>query len=139
MEAYRVLKNGGRLFAVGISRFASTIDGLLQGYYLDPAFRQIMRRDLEDGQHQNPTQKPGYFTDAYFHHPEELEAEVAGSGFDVEALLAVEGISYMMVDFDQNWADEHHRDFLLSIIEKTEREPSLVGASPHLICVGVKQ
>ena len=138
-EAHRVLKTGGVLFAAAISQFASTIDGLSSGFFLDPAFRKIMERDLVDGQHRNPTQNPAYFMDTYFHHPEALKDEVIKAGFEIAGLLAVEGISYLMVDFDQNWADEHHRDFLLSIIEKTEREPSLIGASPHLICVGVKQ
>jgi ubiquinone/menaquinone biosynthesis C-methylase UbiE len=53
-EAYRVLKPGGTVFAVGISRFASSIDGLASGYFLDPAFRAIMLGDLEDGQHSSP-------------------------------------------------------------------------------------
>lgn len=138
VEAHRVLKRGGLLFAVGISRFASTIDGLTEGYYLDPAFRRIMRRDLEDGQHRNPTQNPVYFTDTFFHHPEELVGEVVVSGFDLEGLLAVEGISYMMKDLDERWMVESDREFLLEIIAKTEREPSLIGASPHLMCVAVK-
>ncbi len=137
-EAYRVLRVGGYLFAAGISRFASTIDGLMEGYFLDPAFREIMQRDLKDGQHRNPTQNPAYFTNAFFHHPEELKAEVAGAGFDVEALVAVEGISYMMKDFAQNWAVESRREFLLELIGRTEQEPTLIGASPHIMCVGVK-
>jgi ubiquinone/menaquinone biosynthesis C-methylase UbiE len=137
-EAYRVLRGGGHLFAAGISRFASTIDGLMEGYFLDPAFREIMRRDLEDGQHRNPTQNPAYFTDAFFHHPDELGTEVADAGFDVQALVAVEGIGYMMKDFDQNWALESRREFLLDLIRKTEGEPTLIGASPHMMCVGVK-
>ena len=137
-EAHRVLKKGGRLFAVGISRFASTIDGLVEGYYRDPAFRQIMRSDLEDGQHRNPTQNPAYFTDTFFHHPEELVGEVLSSGFNLQGMLAVEGISYMMKDLDQYWAVESYRGFLLELIAKTEREPSLIGASPHLMCVAAK-
>jgi ubiquinone/menaquinone biosynthesis C-methylase UbiE len=137
-EAYRVLKAGGYLFAAGISRFASTIDGLASGYYLDPIFRQIMRGDLKDGQHRNPTDKPEYFMDTFFHHPDELEAEVANAGFESMGLFAVEGISYMMKDFHENWQDESHRDFLLEIITTIECEPSLIGASPHMICVGKK-
>ncbi len=137
-EAYRVLRIGGYLFAVGISRFASTIDGLMEGYFLDPAFREIMQRDLQDGHHRNPTQNPAYFTNAFFHHPEELKAEVAGVGFDVEALIAVEGISYMMKDFAENWAVDSRREFLLELIARTEQEPTLIGASPHIMCVGVK-
>lgn len=137
-EAYRVLKRGGHLFAVGISRFASTIDGLDSGYFLDPAFRKIMRDDLESGQHRNPTKHPAYFMDTFFHHPDELRAEVAGSGFEIAGLFAVEGISYLMKDFDKNWDIEDNREFLLEIIGKIEEEASLIGASPHIMCVGVK-
>ena len=137
-EAYRVLKSGGYLFAVGISRFASTIDGLDSGYFVDPVFQKIMRDDLETGQHRNPTKISTYFTDTFLHHPDELTAEVAGLGFEIAGLFAVEGISYMMKDLEKNWYIESYRDFLLEIIRKIEQEPSLMGASPHLMCVGVK-
>jgi ubiquinone/menaquinone biosynthesis C-methylase UbiE len=137
-EAYRVLKRGGYLFAAGISRFASTIDGLDSGYFLDPVFRTIMRDDLETGRHQNPTKHPAYFLDTFFHHPDELRAEISGSGFEIAGLFAVEGISYLMKDFDENWNIEDYRKFLLEIIGMIEEEASLIGASPHIMCVGVK-
>ena len=137
-EAYRVLKTGGYLFAVGISRFASTVDGLTSGYFLDPVFQKIMHSDLENGQHRNPTHNPAYFTDTFFHHPDELKAEVANIGFEIADLLAVEGISYIMKDFNENWSVESHREFLLEIIGQTEKEQSLIGASPHIMCVAVK-
>jgi hypothetical protein len=138
MEAYRVLKIGGHVFAVGISRFASTIDGLDSGHFLDPVFRKIMRDDLETGQHRNPTKYPAYFMDTFFHHPDELKAEVAGSGFEIAGLFAVEGISYLMKELEKNWDIEDYREFLLEIIGKIEKETSLIGASPHIMCVGVK-
>lgn len=137
-ETYRALKRSGMVFAVGISRFASTIDGLASGYFLDPSFREIMRRDLQDGQHRNPTGNPAYFTDTFFHHPRELAAEVTAAGFELQALLAIEGIGYMMQEFDRHWAIESHRQFLLELIAKTEQEPALIGASPHLMCVATK-
>jgi len=137
-EAYRVLKPGGYLYAAGISRFASTIDGLVSGYYLDPVFQEIMQRDLETGQHRNPTNNPVYFMDTFFHHPDELKAEVSDAGFEIMGLFAVEGIIYMMKDFEKNWKTEGNRKFLLDVIGKIEREPSLIGASPHVICVGAK-
>ncbi|MBL7201175.1 MAG: hypothetical protein ISS56_13635 [Anaerolineae bacterium] len=101
-------------------------------------FREIMNRDLETGQHRNPTGNPAYFTDAFFHHPDELKAEVADVGFDLVGLFAVEGISYVMEKLDKNWSDESHREFLLEIISKIEKEESLMGASPHILCVAVK-
>jgi ubiquinone/menaquinone biosynthesis C-methylase UbiE len=137
-EAYRVLKSTGLVFAAAISRFASTIDGLHSGFYRDPAFREIMRRDLSDGQHRNPTKNRSYFTNAFFHHPDQLRSEIENAGFVVQALMAVEGISYLMKGLHEHWHEEGYRDFILEILRKTEREPTLMGASPHLICVGAK-
>jgi ubiquinone/menaquinone biosynthesis C-methylase UbiE len=137
-EAYRVMRPGGYLFVVGISRFASTIDGLVSGYYLDPIFQEIMKCDLETGQHRNPTNNPEYFMDTFFHHPDELKVEVGSAGFEITGLFAIEGISYLMKDFEKNWKTEKNREFLLEVIDKIEREPSLIGASPHMMCVGVK-
>jgi ubiquinone/menaquinone biosynthesis C-methylase UbiE len=139
LEAYRVLKPGGRLFAAGISRFASTIDGLSSGYYLDPIFQEIMQRDLETGQHRNPTGNPAYFMDTFFHHPDELREEVSHAGFEILGLLAIEGISYLMKDLEKNWDIQAHRAFLLEILGKIESDPSLIGASPHVMCVGEKK
>ncbi len=137
-EAYRVLKSGGHLFAAGISRFASLVDGLASGYFFDPPFRELMLGDLKDGQHRNPTQNPVYFTTAFFHHPDELTNEVTQAGFKLTALLAIEGLSYLVKDLDEVWRDESRREFLLELIDKTEQEPSLIGASPHLMCVAEK-
>ncbi len=123
---------------MGISRFASTVDGLESGYFLDPVFQKIMYDDLETGQHRNPIKNPVYFMDTYFHHPDELKSEVSGSGFKIEGVIAVEGISYLMKDLEKNWENENYREFLLDIIRRIEKEPSLIGASPHIMCVGVK-
>jgi ubiquinone/menaquinone biosynthesis C-methylase UbiE len=54
-EARRVLRPGGVVAAAAISRFASTMDGLLRGHLDDPAFEAIVERDLRDGQHRNPS------------------------------------------------------------------------------------
>ena len=138
-ECYRTLKPGGSLFAAGISRFASIIDGFQTGNFTDPDFSEIMKRDLETGQHRNPTGNPAYFTDAYFHHPEELKSEVRMAGFEGETVLAVESISYMVKNLADNWADANRRAFILEIISKLEHEPSLIGASLHIMCVALKK
>jgi ubiquinone/menaquinone biosynthesis C-methylase UbiE len=138
-EAHRVLKRGGVLFAVIISQFASTIDGLQSGYYHDPAFRKIMQQDLKDGQHRNPTGNELYFTNAYFQHPEELCSEIEQTGFTHEATVGIEGISYMMQDFDTAWQNKEDREFLLDIVKRLECEPALIGASPHIMAVAYKK
>jgi hypothetical protein len=65
---------------------------LFQGMLDDPEFAQIVAQDLVDGKHRNPTKKIFYFTDAYFHRAEELEAELAEAGFQYEKTLAIEGL-----------------------------------------------
>lgn len=137
-EAYRVLKPGGYLFAAGISQFVSTITGLVSGTCFDPVFRRIMLDDLASGQHRNPTNHPDYFMDTYYHHPDALREEVIWAGFEVVDLLAIEGVSYMLKDFEACWVEDEKRAFLLEVLGKLEGEPSLLGASPHIMCVGVK-
>ena len=61
-EAYRVLRDGGVLFATFISRYASVLDGLVFGFIHDPLFFEIVKQDLKDGQHRNPTDNADYFT-----------------------------------------------------------------------------
>jgi ubiquinone/menaquinone biosynthesis C-methylase UbiE len=46
-EARRVLRPRGLLFAVGISRFASLLDGLFPGVIDDPTFAAIVERDQQ--------------------------------------------------------------------------------------------
>jgi len=137
-EAYRVLRPGGQVFAVGISRFASTLDGLVSGHMDDPTFVHIARQDLQDGQHRNPTHDPRYFTTAFFHHPHELRAEVEEAGFRQGQLLAIEGPGWLLQNLAEQWADPDRRQRLLEAIGWLETEPTLAGASAHLMVIGCK-
>jgi ubiquinone/menaquinone biosynthesis C-methylase UbiE len=137
-EAHRVLRSGGAVLTVGISRFASTMDGLLQGFLNDPEFMRIVQRDLLDGQHRNPTGKAGYFTTAFFHHPDELKVEIAEAGFQLESIVAVEGLAWVLPDFEDWWRDETRRARLLDAIRWLEAEPSLLGACAHILAIGRK-
>jgi SAM-dependent methyltransferase len=137
-EARRVLRSGGLLLAAGISRFTSALDGLRQGLFDDPAFAQIVERDLLDGQHRNPTNHPEYFTTAFFHHPEELQAEVEESGFLYERTLPIEGPLWLSDYVVANFADQKRRDQFLALARQLEEEPSLLGASAHLLVVARK-
>jgi SAM-dependent methyltransferase len=134
-EARRVLRPDGVLAAAAISRFASTCDGLLRGYLDEPGFEAIVEGDLRDGQHRNPTGRPEWFTTAYFHRPEELPGEVAEAGLRLDALLAVEGPAWMLPDIERRLADPPRRERVLAAIRRVETEPSLLGASAHLLAV----
>lgn len=137
-EAYRVLRPGGFVWGAGISRFASLLDSLSSGFFDDPTFASILARDLEDGQHRNPTDNPIYFTDAYFHRPGELSREFLAAGFHVEAVLAIEGPGWLARDFDRLWNDPKQRERLLAAVRKVEKEPSVLGASAHIMAIGKK-
>lgn len=134
-EARRVLRPGGLLAAAAISRFASTYDGLARGFLVDPEFAVIVDRDVDGGQHRNPSRHPDWFTTAYFHHPDGLRNEVREAGFEVDALLAVEGPAGWLGDLNSWLDDRERREALLAAIRRVESEPSLLGASPHLLAI----
>jgi ubiquinone/menaquinone biosynthesis C-methylase UbiE len=137
-EAHRVLASSGTVVVAGISRYASALDGLARKLALDPQFVRIRDQDLIDGQHRNPTNTMDYFTTAYFHRPEDLRGELREAGFSDVRVLGVEGVAWMFSDFESRWADEGLRQDILNIARALEAEPSIVGASAHLLGIGRK-
>ena len=137
-EAHRALRPGGLLFGAGISHFASLLDSLTHGFFDDPVFAPILDRDLEEGQHRNPTPNPIYFTDAFFHRPGELSRELLAAGFHVLEVLPIEGPGWLARDFNRLWSDAAQRERLLAVVRKMEREPSVLGASSHIMAIGRK-
>jgi hypothetical protein len=133
-EACRVLRVGGFVAAAAISRFASVLDGLYAGYLSDPTFERIVERDLADGQHRIPGDADqAYFTTAFFHRPDELSAEVEEAGFAVEGMFGVEGPGWLLAD---RWEDPVARPNILRAAHLLEQEPSVIGASSHLLAIG---
>jgi len=88
-EARRVLRPGGVLAAAAIGRFSDLLYALNDRLLRDKAFTEIVARSLADGQHHNPDRLYSSFTQGYFHHPDQLEAEVRGAGFGEVQLLAI--------------------------------------------------
>jgi SAM-dependent methyltransferase len=138
-EARRVARPGGVVIAAAISRFASLLDGYFHGHIDDAAFVPLVERDLADGQHRNPTDRPHYFTTAYFHDPTTLHGEVDDAGLTFESLLAVEGPFWCVPDFDALWEDEGRRALMLGFLRTIEREPSILGASAHILVVARRE
>lgn len=139
-EAFRVLRTGGVVFAVGISRFASLLDGLSGQRLNDPEFARIVEQDLRDGQHRNPSDRLGYFTTAFFHHPDELREEVEAAGFAVGDVLGIEGPGYWMVhDLEARLSEPAQRAQVLLAARAIEREPTLLSLGPHILAVARKE
>jgi ubiquinone/menaquinone biosynthesis C-methylase UbiE len=137
-EAARILKRGGLLFGAGVSRFASTLDGIQSGFLDDPAFEKIVAQDLATGRHENPTGHPAWFTSTYFHHPSEMKGEVERAGLRHLETLGVEGPARMMGSLDELLRNTKSRARILKGLTLIESEPSLLGASAHLMVVAKK-
>ena len=123
------------IIAAAISRFASTLDGLREGYLLDPKFAAVAAADRVDGRHRNPTGDPAYFATAYFHHPDELARECEAAGLTYTLTVAVEGPGWFLPDLDVWLADERRRTVLLDALSALEVEPTLLGMSAHLLAI----
>ncbi|GID28013.1 class I SAM-dependent methyltransferase [Paractinoplanes brasiliensis] len=135
-EAARVLRPGGLVVAATISRFASLFDGFVKGFFDNPAFRPIVEQDLADGRHHNPDDVPRWFTSAYFHRPDETAGEVADAGLTLRRVVSVESPLWMSPTALENFLDEP--TLLLEMLRHVEDEPSLLGASSHLLTVAVR-
>jgi SAM-dependent methyltransferase len=137
-EARRALVPGGLLLSAYISRFASACDGIQDGMLQDAQFAAIVERDLTDGIHQNPTKRPDWFTTAYLHRPDEIRPEIEEAHLRFEDLIAVEGPGWVSDGLDAWLDDATARERLLNVLRRIETEPSLIGASAHLIAVAHK-
>lgn len=137
-EAYRVLRADGVVVAAAISRFASSLDGLAREVLTDPVFVPIVDRDLQDGQHRNPTNHPEYFTEGFFHLPAELSGELEEVGFSLESVRAVEGPAWLLPSLS-NWMDGGKRETqLLDLLERFASHENVIGTSAHFLGIGRK-
>lgn len=136
-EAIRVARPGAPVFAAAISRYAPAIDGLDSEHFDDPLFAEMLDRVTATGLHSNPTDNPDYFTTSYFHLPDDLGAEMADAGLLNVDVLAIEGIGWVASNLDDRLDDADKQRSLMALLERLEREPGILGASPHLMGVGV--
>ncbi len=137
-EAFRVLKKGGIFIGAYISQFTSLIDGVRANYFGDPVFFDIVKKDLKTGPHTNPNNHPGYFTDAFFHHPHHAKSEVEVAGFENARLLSIEGPIWMIPGLKEQLEDDKKKEKILEFLEQTETDETLVGASGHFAVVACK-
>ncbi|MGH3762221.1 class I SAM-dependent methyltransferase [Actinophytocola sp.] len=132
-EARRVVRPGGVVLAATISRFASMYETLLNGMADYPEFVDLMRTDLATGIRRDTVHLADGFTTVYFHRPAELPDEVADAGLHLDDLYAVEGMTHWMPDIARRLSDPDDRALVLELAARTEREPSTLGATPHVL------
>jgi ubiquinone/menaquinone biosynthesis C-methylase UbiE len=133
-EARRVLKKDGIVLAVAITFAASTMVGLLNGFIHDPSFMEMCLRELTSGIHTAPEKGwPGILPEAYYQHPEELRSEIQKAGLQHIETYAVEGIIWLDSKYFENRSDPAKKEALLNLLRITEKQPSLLGLSPHIL------
>lgn len=102
------------------------------------ASRRSSRVIWKKGSIATPPAIRSYFTDAFFHRPEELAHEFVSTGFQVLDLVAIEGPGWLARDFDRLWNDPQQRERVLAAVRKVEHEPSILGASSHIMAIARK-
>lgn len=135
-EARRVARAGAVIAVAAISRFASLFDGLAREFLFDRDFQRIVQRDLADGCHDNPQNRPHWFTTAYFHRASDLRREAEDAGIVVADVYGVEGMAGWMSHLDERWQEPEERAVIIESARAVECEPSLMGLSAHLLLVG---
>ena len=148
-EAFRVLKKGGLLVAVGISKFSSMTWALsvygekknenLVEFLDDPVFFNMIKSEMTTGDHIRPKEYPKFIAEAYFTTSEEMKLEIAEAGFEVEKAIAVEGCIWFTPHLQEKWEDDASRERLLDLVRMTETEPEMMGMSPHFLVVARKK
>ena len=134
-EARRVLRPGGRLLAFAITRYAGAIYGIAEGLIYDPDYIRMIHDEVGTGLRVNPPEGVKTFRRAYFHHPEDLRAEVEDAGMACEALLGVVGPAWLVPDLDSAWVDPARRGRIEEMARLLETEPVL---GPRILAVGRK-
>ncbi|MGL5440018.1 MAG: class I SAM-dependent methyltransferase [Filifactoraceae bacterium] len=142
-EAKRVLKKGGLLFSVGISKFSSTTwalstYGKTNNFLDDAIYKNMIAKELLSGVHIRPKEYPYFLTQAYFHTPIELQNEIELIGFETIQKHAIEGLIWFTPSLDEKWKEEKSKEQLLNIVRLTDTEDSVMGMSPHFMIVSKK-
>ena len=72
------------------------------------------------------------------HTTDQLEAEIADSGFDLIEMAAIQGPRWLANDFESRWANPERRTLLLELVRSVEHECSMMCVSPSNIPIGRK-
>nr|WP_199076695.1 class I SAM-dependent methyltransferase [Pedobacter sp. ASV19] len=137
-EALRVLKPGGTVLGFAINYTASTIAGLLNGMIHETSFYEMCKKELQTGIHNPPQNWPGLLPEAYFHKPEELKNEFETGGFTALDIIAVEGMIWLDSKYFETRSTPAKKEAIMALLKMTERDPSILSMSPHMMIAGRK-
>lgn len=135
-QAYQVLKPDGLIFTAFITRWAGIRDMAAKGnpqWLMDNPERAKLL--LETGR--NPEAPGNMFPNSYFAHPNEILPLMESQGFETKLLLGCEGVvagheAHVNELEGKPWEQWVELNYNLG------HEPSLFGASDHLLYIGRK-
>jgi hypothetical protein len=81
----------------------------------------------------------GFGRVGYLHTTGQLADEAAVAGLHIEGMFGVEGPGCMVTDLDERWLDVEQREAILDAARRVEAEPSLIGASHHMLVVATRR
>jgi S-adenosylmethionine-dependent methyltransferase len=133
-EAYDRLRPGGVLFSSHISRFGIMGDLMKEhAYWIED--QAYVRSVLKNGRRPEDKGRGGFRS--YLCDPAEIVPLHEAVGFSTQAFAGVEP-AIAAEDEIYNRLEEPRRALWLDLLEAISQEPSILGASRHLLYVGEK-
>lgn len=131
-EAVRVTRVGGLVVAAGISRYAGLLEYGSNGR-LAEGNQQLFADALASGRNYDD---PEGFTNAYFHHADELRSEFDRAGLREVVVLGVEGPAVSrLVDAAPDEVDRLLPS-ALRLARLVETDPLMMSSSQHFLAFG---
>jgi SAM-dependent methyltransferase len=131
-EAVRVTRPGGLVVAAAINRYAPLLEYGSSGTLTEANEREFIDALVTGQNHDDPNG----FTNAYFHHADELTAELSGAGLADVEVLGLEGPAVTVLHL----AGPDEVDVLLPsalrVARLLEADRSLLSASFHFLARG---
>ena len=132
-----MLRPGGRLLAVAISRFASLLDGLYRAGWTTRTSGRSWRRTWPKASAATPSGRPaGVLHHGVLPHPGRAGRGGRAGGFTGLAVYGIEGPGGPLL---QDWADAQRREQILLAARPVQTQPALVGFSLHLLAAAAKR
>ena len=128
-EAARVVRPGGPVFAVAISRWAARLHGEV-AERLGEEFESMHEAvELVERTGRLMPLFEGSFS-AYTHRPDELRDEILAAGLDLVDLVGVEGIAFALSDLEERLQDPTLREIVLDAARRFGASSGAPGAQP---------
>ncbi|ADB30289.1 Methyltransferase type 11 [Kribbella flavida DSM 17836] len=131
-EAGRVTRRGGLVVAVGISRYAGLLECGNNGQLSEDNLGSFVDV-LATGLHHDD---PNGFTTAYFHHADELGAELDDAGLNEVFVLGVEGPAAHTLENAAPSDVPRLMPAAITLARLVESDPAMIATSLHYLAIG---